>query len=394
MALLQLTSLHLSLLIAVGMTRLSDGVARRLRGSARLFALLVLFAGVGWMLFAMSSSGGLRGVLAPLLDEPVVRVLLFPVVACVDCVHASTLSAFGLALARLVAGVGVSLWLLFANDVDFIEDSVAATARHARAMAMRRRGGGALEEPTSAGAEAPRRPRFSLPPEPLLFRGAGALVWKNALVMARSWQTTVPGLLIGLGVVLPGVFAAVKHEDSLKVALASLIPATIFWSNALVFDLRRDFDRLDELRALPFRPAALVLAELLLPWLFGVLLQESLLLAIVLARPVDRELLITAVVAMPFLMFMALVIDNLALFLFAPKGSGAGRGGASPGQALRPIAWLASVAPGALCWFLMARQGAPVALSIGVGVAVDLVIAAALFTLLVRLYESRAAGGA
>lgn len=388
MALLQLTALHLQLLIAVSMTRLSDGLSRRLRGGARVLAPLLLFGGLAWLLFAVVDRGGLRGVIAPLVDSSVTRVLLFPVAACVDFVHASSPTALALALARLLAGAGGTLWILLALKVDFLEDSVATTARHARAMSLRRRGGITMDE--EAASVTPRR-RLSLPPVPLLFRGAGALVWKNALVMARSWQTTAPGVLIGLMVVLPGVWAAMRRDGSLNVALASLIPATIFWSNALVFDLRRDFDRLDELRVLPFRPAALVLAELLLPWLCGVLLQETLLLAIVLARPVDRELLAGAVAAMPLLMFTALVIDNLALFLFAPKGGAGVRGGASPGQALRPIAWLASVAPGAVAWFLLARAGAPPAAAIAVGAAIDLLIALLLFFLLVRLYESRAA---
>jgi len=387
MALLQLSALHLQLLIAVAMARISDGVARRLRRGARAVALLFLFGGVAWVVSRVAVGGGLRGVIAPLVDAPVIRVVLFPVAACVDFVFASTPTALGLALARLLAAAGVTLWVLLALKVDFLEDSVATTARLARAMALRRGGSVAMEE--AASGVTPRR-RLSLPPVPLLFRGAGALVWKNALVMARSWQTTVPGILIGLLVVVPGIWAAMKQEASLNVAMASLIPATIFWSNALAFDLRRDFDRLDELRALPFRPSALVLAELLLPWLFGVLLQETLLLAIVLARPVDRELLVGAVAAMPLLMFTALVIDNLALFLFAPKGVGAGRGGVAPGQALRPIAWLASVAPGAVAWFLLVRAGAPPVAAIAVGVAIDLVIALLLFFLLVRLYEARA----
>lgn len=388
MALLQLTALHLQLLIAVLLTRLSERASRRLRGIGRTAALLLLFGGLAWVVMAVAEVGGLRAVLAPIADAPTARVLLFPVAACVDFIHADTAAGLGLALARLVAGAGASLALLLSLEVDYLEESVATTARFARVLAARRRGGMAVDE--SGGAEKGRS--LVLAASPFLFRGAGALVWKNLLVVLRSWKAVVPGLMIGLMIVLPGIYAARAPDAPLTLALAALVPATIFWSNALAFDLRRDFDRLDELRALPFRPSALVLAELVVPWVAGVVLQELLLLLVAFSRPVDRELLIGAAAAMPLLMFTALVIDNLALFLFATKGAGASRPSAgTAGQALRPLAWLAAIAPGAVAWFALKSAGVDPRLATAAGVTIDAAIALLLFFLLVRVYESRAA---
>jgi hypothetical protein len=193
-------------------------------------------------------------------------------------------------------------------------------------------------------------------------------------------------------VVLPGILAMRKGTGTAHVAVGSLALATIFWSSALSFDLRREFDRLDELRSLPLRPGALVLAELLVPWAIGVALQEVLLVVIA-TGPESAELHYGALAAaMPLLMFVAVVIDNLALFLFAPKGSVArGEGGGSPGQALRPLAWLAAIAPGLFVWFRLSSAALDPFWPVAAGVAVNVAIAASLFLLLVRLYEARSA---
>lgn len=386
MALLQFSALHLQLLISVLLTRLSDRAAKRLRGVGRTVTMVVLFGGLLYLVVAVSQAGGLSSLIAPVATSSVARIVLFPAAACVDFVFADSTASMVLALARLLAAAAGTLALLFVPEVDYLEDSVATTARFARLLSARRRGGLLIDDPQGTRTARSLVPR----PSVLLFRGPGALVWKNLLVMARSWKTVVPGLLVGLLIVLPTALLTRKGVANGHIALAALIPATIFWSNALAFDLRREFDRLDELRALPFAPTRLVLAELLVPWVFGVVLQEALLLTIVAGRSLGGVRFAAAAAAMPLLMFVAIVIDNLALFLFAPKGAGRGSSG-SAGQALRPIAWMAAIAPGVGVWYVLLSNHFDPVIAITAGLVIDVAIAVLLFFLLVRVYESRAA---
>lgn len=391
LVLLQCTALHLQLLISVLLTRLSDRAARRLRGAGRTIASLVLVGALIYLLVVVANAGGLRQWVAPVANAPLARVLFFPSAAAVDFVFGESALATGLALLRLVVAAIATLVLLLLPEVDYLEDSVATTARVARSLAARRRGEIVVGE--VGGARTGRS--LALPPSPLLFRGAGALVWKNLLLLLRSWRAVVPGVAIGLLVVLPGIVAMRRDGGSPHVAIGSLALATIFWSSALSFDLRREFDRLDELRSLPLRPVALVFAELLVPWAIGVALQEALLVLIA-SGPGSEGLHFGALAAaMPLLMFVAVVIDNLALFLFAAKGAGPrGESSGSPGQALRPLAWMAAIAPGFFVWFRLSSAPLDPFWPVAAGVAVNVAIASSLFLLLVRLYEARSAESA
>lgn len=387
MVFLQVTALHLQLLVAVLITRCSEAVAARLQSAGRLLALLALFGALAYLVWAIAERGGLVQLIGPAAASPIARVLFFPAAACSDFVYGETPLAIGFALGRLVLGAAGSLALLLLPEFDFLEESVATSTRLAKAT--RRRDGVVVEL-----TEGRRGRSLALPPSRLLFRGASALVWKNLIVLGRSWRTVLPGILIGLMVVLPAAFT-VRRGVGANVALGSLLVATIFWSSALAFDLRREFDRLAELRALPLAPAALTLAELLVPWLVGVLLQEALLLALILADPTGELPAAGPALAIPLLMFLAVVIDNLAPFLFAGKG-GATRGapGGSPMQMLRPIAWLAAAAPGALLWWWLLPRVADPYWAVAAAIGLEAAIAASLFFLLVHLYEARSAEAA
>lgn len=385
-ALLNATALHLQLCASVLTTRLSRAAARRLRTVGRAIAIAVLLVLLLAVFERIVAGGGLAALFGSAADSAVVRVLFFPAVASVDFIFGESAASIALALLRMLAGAAGTLALLLLIDADYLEDSAATTARAARAL--ERRAGGVVVE----SAEGRRGRSLLLPPWPLLFRGAGALVWKNLIVLVRSWRSVLPGILIGFVIVLPPLFAS-SRSAHLGVGVGALVAGTIFWSSALSFDLRREFERLAELRALPLRPGALVLAQLVVPWAIGVLLQEGLLFAWALRVPEGPGALLGAALAMPLLMFVAIVIDNMAPFLFAAKGSGGRGSGAMPAQWLRPIAWLAALAPGVLFGWALLRGGAEPLVAVAAAALVDAAIAAGLFFLLVRLYESRAAEG-
>ncbi len=391
MSLLQLTALHLQLLVSVLLTKATDATARRLRGAARVIAPIVLFGALLYVVFAISERGGLPQLIAPAANSSLARIVFFPAAACSDFVYGVTDRATLLALLRLVIGAAGTFVLLLLPEVDFLEESVATTARFAKAIAARRRGGGAIAIELSGGGSGRS---LALPAWRGLFGGAGALVWKNLLVLGRSWRLVIPGLLVGLMIVLPGILSMRRQGGGAggqSVAVGSLLLATIFWSSALGFDLRRELDRLDELRALPLRPSALVFAELLVPWVVGAVLQEALLVGVHYGLAGQAHVGSLAV-ALPLLMFLAVVIDNLSVFLFAPKGSTSSRGGfggGSPLQALRPIAWLAAAVPGAALWRCLLGLDVDPRIALAAGTLLDVAIAAGLFVLLVRLYVGR-----
>jgi len=384
--LLQVSALHLQLLISIALTRAGDAVARRLRGSARIALLLVLFSGVFVLIYAVSDRGGPASVVAEVSREPFARVLLFPAAACADFVAADSPLRTLLALLRLVLGAAGTFALLMVPEIDFREESIVTTARVARLLSQRRRGETVIDLETTRRV-ASRTGRASR-----LFSGAGAILWKNSIVLSRSLRTVVPGVLFGLLFVLPAVFAT--RRDALGAyPMVAITMATLFGSNAFNFDLRREIDRIDALRALPLPAAAIVLAELVTPWVLCVALQELLVATVVLATGVDRAFFGALALALPIVSTVLVVIDNLAVFLFAPKPGGAdARGGVSAGspvQMLRVFAWGVALAPAggalAIAQFLGARRW----VGLTAAALVALAVAAALFVALVRCFERR-----
>jgi hypothetical protein len=385
--LMQSTALHLQLLIAVLLTRIGDAAAKRLRGAGRVAALVAFTGAVLYLVLTASEQGGLGAMISDFAQSRAARMLAFPAMQCVEFVFATTPRATLLALAWLLLGAAGSLGLLMLPEVDFREESVATTARVARLLAARRRIGATVD------LEERRRVRSgALPAVRLLFRASGAVVWKNLLLLLRSWKSVLPSLLLGLLFVVPLTMAS-HATELVYAALLPIAVSTLFWSNALGFDLRRDLDRLDQLRALPLSPSAIVLAELLVPWVVGVTLQEALLATIALLGRGPPHGLGLLALALPLLTFLAVVIDNLALFFFAPRAqAGAARGAVastSPAQMLRFFAWALVVTPGAaLGWAVLARTRS-LAGSVAAGAALELAFAVGLFLLLVKWFESR-----
>jgi len=389
MFLLQVTALHLQLLISVLLTRIGEAMARQLRGAGRTVATMTLLGALLYVVFAISERGGIGQIVAPLAQAPFTRLLFFPASACVDFVFGETPAASAFALLRLMLGAAGTLGLLLLPDIDFREESVATTARVARLLATRRRTGATVDLESGGRARS-----GAVPAAPILFRASGAIVWKNLLMLVRSWKAVVPSLLIGLLLVLPIVLAT-RNTSLTPVAgaVAPIMMITMFGSNALGFDLRRETDRLDQLRSLPLAPRSIVLAELLLPWALAVTLQEGLIAIIALAGGSDRSGLGGLALAMPLLTFVWVVIDNLAVFLFAAKSpAGAARGsisGSSPVQMLRAVGWFVAAIPGVAVWRWLTLRSGSVVWPAAAGAAVEIALALALFALLVRWYETK-----
>ena len=192
--------------------------------------------------------------------------------------------------------------------------------------------------------------------------------------------------------VLPAVFAT--RRDALGAyPMVAITMATLFGSNAFNFDLRREIDRIDALRALPLPAAAIVLAELVTPWVLCVALQELLVATVVLATNVARAIFGALALALPIVSTVLVVIDNLSVFLFAPKpGGDDARGGVSagsPAQMLRVFAWVVALAPAGGALVIAQYLGARRWVGLTSAALVALAVAAALFVALVRCFERR-----
>ena len=385
---LQVTALHLQLLISVLLTRADEAVAKRLRRGARVALLLVLFTGVFALIYTISEHGGLGTVVAEVARSPAARVLVFPAAACADFVVADTGARTLLALLRLALGVAGTFALLMVPEIDFREESIDTTARVARLLAQRRRGETVIDlEGRRVASRTGRATR--------LFSGAGAILWKNSIVLSRSLRTVVPGVLFGLLFVLPALFASRRDVLGIFPAMMAIVMATLFGSNAFNFDLRREVDRIDALRALPLPATAIVLAELVTPWVLCVGLQELLVATVVLSVDVDREWFGALALALPIVTAVLVVIDNLAVFLLAPRpGSAEARGGigagaGSPAQMLRVFVWFAALLPAGGALLVARLLDAQRWVGLTAAAAVELLVAAALFVALVRCFERR-----
>jgi hypothetical protein len=283
--------------------------------------------------------------------------------------------------------------LLMVPESDCREESIDTTARVSRLLAQRRRGETMIE------LDGGRRVRSRTGRAAPFFRGAGALVWKNGVVFSRSLRSVVSAVAFGLIFVLPVLFTPKLTRQGVGaapvgtfVSIGALVMLTWFASNAFNFDLRREIARIDQLRALPLRASSIVLAELLLPWLLCVVLQEAIVAAVALYAAHDRGALALVALLLPVASFVMVVIDNLFFFVFAPKpGSESQRGSlaaSSPAQTLRLVVWAAAIAPAAFTYgFTRGRASELVAALAAAGV--ECLIALALFTLLVRSFERR-----
>jgi hypothetical protein len=391
---LQVTAVHLQLLISVLLTRASAAAAKRLRGTARTLALLVLFGGISALIFTITEQGGIASVVTPVARTPIARFLFFPAAACADFVFAERNTAFLFALARLVVGAVGTGVLLMVPEIDFREESIETTVRISRLLAQRRRG------ETMIDLDQTRPVRSRTGRGLFFFRGAGALIWKNGVVFSRSLRSVLSAVAFGLVFVLPVLFTLKAQRlspglasASSFVAIGGLMMLTSFASNAFNFDLRREIERIDQLRALPLRATSIVLAELCMPWTLCVALQEAIVGAIAWFAPQERPLLGLLALALPIVSFVMIAIDNLAIFVLAPKPGSAGARGSfgtsSPAQMLRLGAWGIALLPAGAGWRTAAGLHAtPLICGIAAAV-VELCVAFLLFTTLVRSFERR-----
>jgi hypothetical protein len=215
----------------------------------------------------------------------------------------------GLALAVNLLLVG----LIFALDAEYLEASAAASERLYQRLQRLRSGQGVLAASSGSG-----KARFSLPMPPR-WGGVGPTVWRQCLVVARSFLPLLLMLLIG-GVSIAIALSAGQRDkegDALVWSIAGiLIGFPVFMTQTVLCDFRGDVDRMDVLKALPIAPARLALGQLLAPSLVVSVVQGivAVIVQIVIGR-VEPLLVAVPLLAFPA-NFVLFGIENLLFLLF------------------------------------------------------------------------------
>jgi putative ABC exporter len=226
-------------------------------GGSSLVAVALILADAIPLIHAARGGGAIARAIETAADLPAARALLFlPRIMIAPSFAQTTGQWLGAAGAALVMLFIQFIWVI-RSDVAFEEAAVQASAERARRIEMRRRRTGrtASAQRTKAKRTIPLAP-VGVP--------AGAIVWKNTLLLMRTGRIgSVIGLAI-MAVVLPLPTIESRGIDGRFVAIACLVMVLmliVLGSRVLQNDFRQDADHVAILKTLPLTGAQLVGAE-------------------------------------------------------------------------------------------------------------------------------------
>jgi len=291
-------------------------------GGASLVAMALILRDAIPLIRAARTGAEIAHAIESAAGMPPARVLLFlPRLVVAPSFAQTTAEWLNLAGAALIMLVIQFVWVI-QSDVAFEETAVQASLERARRVDARRR---RSPRPASDGSSRTKR---TLPLAPG-GSPAGAIVWKNTLLLMRTGRI---GSILGLAIMaivlsLPAVES--RGVDSRFVAIASLMMVlllVVLGSRVLQNDFRQDADHLAILKTLPVPPARLVGAEVVSSALPICVLQMVLVIVAYLATFADVDLPIplgirsALLVLSPFVLLSVnattVTIQNAAALLF------------------------------------------------------------------------------
>jgi len=233
-------------------------------------------------------------------------------------------------LSAFTFGAAASLGFVLRFKANIFETSLATTTRVSEKRLKTRQGQNisAVEIDVARSARLPGFP---------IFRGVGAVVWKNLVVASRSKHQILlaagftfiySGFLIALRVVLHRLMAEggeLPERDlrDFDNGLASmLVGLAFFLQRSFAFDFRRDGQHLVTFRTLPISPFALVVAEISVPTLFCLAFQAVAVLALMLCGRFEWILLLAMLLGFPAVALALNGVWNLHYLLAATKRAG------------------------------------------------------------------------
>jgi hypothetical protein len=268
-------------------------------------------------------------------------------------------------------GAVASLGFVLRFNANIFETSLASSRRVSEKRLKARQG-------QSISAVEIDVARSAWLPDIAIFRGVGAVVWKNLVVAGRSRRQIMlaagftfiyTGFLIALRVVLHRLMAEggeLPERDlrDFDNGLASmLVGLAFFLQRSFAFDFRRDGQHLVTFRTLPISPFALVIAEISVPTFFCLAFQAVAVLALMLCGRFEWILLLAMLLGFPAVALALNGVWNLHYLLAATKRAGGKAESASSVTILMvvalsflifyPAGWAAvtvgKLAPGPIC---------------------------------------------
>lgn len=292
-----------------------------LLGAASIIAVVLIFRDAIPLIRGARGGSEIANAIETAANLPAARTLLFlPRIMVAPSFAQSSAQWLQAAGASLIMLLIQFVWVI-QSDVAFEEAAVQASVERARRLeARRRRSGRAGSAPTKAKRTLPLAP-IGIP--------AGAIVWKNTLLLMRTGRiASVIGLAI-MAVVIPLPTIESRGIDGRFVALASLVMVLlliVLGSRVLQNDFRQDADHVTTLKTLPITGAQLVGAEVVSSALPMALLQLLLVIVAFVATVGDDSLPLplgirTAILLVSPVMLVAVnattvTIQNAAALLF------------------------------------------------------------------------------
>jgi hypothetical protein len=378
--LFQVVALHLQTASSLAATRIGDRVFGRLRRSLRI--AISVFGVLAVVLFVLSAggSGSASDVMGDLVRSRPFRVFLFPASAAVDLGCASGIREALLSLAALLACAVVSLGLVLALPLPDFEASLVTSERVARLLARARMGAHA--------AEASERTRARGIPLPVLglFRGPGAIAWKNLLVAGRSLRVLAMSAILSLLFLVPLVTGATGGRGGAGLLFGALLP--LFLQPHLAFDFRRDFDHFAELKSLPVSPTRLAAAQLAVPVALALALQGLFFGVLAAIREIESRWILPLSFGLPAVTIAVLAVANLVYLIYPTRAvTETGRpnpGGVAGGILVTSLAVAAAMLPGGAVF--AALQASTFEGGVAAGIAVQYVVDGLLVVALGRVF--------
>ena len=189
------------------------------------------------------------------------RILLAPFEVFPRIMTAESLGEL-LLWSAIAAGMITGLFAFAVSlDVNYLETAQQVSQRvYERLQRMRQGGGGAISNIRIRGAQ-----RFRIPRLPWLF-GLGPNIWRQWLLLVRRSQGVVflvLFMIIGGVAILMASRQETKHVYLLPLMIVGgLVYQSVIIAIQLPAAFRGDLDRMDWLKSLPIRPAAIVWGEI------------------------------------------------------------------------------------------------------------------------------------
>ncbi len=326
--------IHLQTMLGLAATwiegRFFKKIRFALRGAGLVLAIALGFAFVG----SATGNSQISSYIRDAFSKGAPRIAFYPAAKLAEAIVAPSFIAALPSLLVLVSFAAITLLVVLSMQVNFIEASILTSQQGSLLRARMWRGfvGG---DPSVEKAKSAKMPSLAL------FRGSGAIVWKNLVTASRSMRFIVYAVL-AIGIYTAIIIARNRapqfshggpfgpgagSEDSILtdvLMLGALWP--LFIQQYIAFDFRRDFDSLAELKQLPSRPFFIALAEVAVPWLLAISFQALGLAGVAFFEKLTIPTIALATMIYPPVTLTMITITNWGFLMFPSRQAAASRG--------------------------------------------------------------------